>query len=190
MGLPICYLDQLFWNKDKTTVSRDVFQKKLAEVLSKESWIIDGNYSFTLEERLEYCDTVFLLDYPTEVCLNGVRHRIGNKRPDMPWIEEKINPEFMDYIRTFREQKLPQEMKALAKFPNVKIYIFKNRAESHHYLNMLQIRRTKMKKFTKLSESAILVSLFALFVGKKLDDKVKNDRNDEEKDRGVSSIDD
>lgn len=47
-----------------------------------------------------------------------------------------------------------------------------------------------MKKFTKLSASAVLVSLFALFVGKKLDDKVKNDRNDEEKDRGVSSIDD
>lgn len=135
-GLSICYLDQLFWNKDKTTVSREMFKQRLSDVLNKDSWIIDGNYSFTLEERLRHCDTAFLLDYPTEVCLNGIRHRIGNKRPDMPWIEEEVNPEFMKYIRTFREQKLPQEMQILAKFPNVKIFVFKNRAESQRYLDM------------------------------------------------------
>lgn len=47
-----------------------------------------------------------------------------------------------------------------------------------------------MKKFTKLSAGATLISLFALFVGKKLNDRVDNYRNNEEKDRGVSSIDD
>lgn len=46
-----------------------------------------------------------------------------------------------------------------------------------------------MKKFTKLSAGALFVSLFALFVGKKLDDKIVNDRYDESKDRGVDSID-
>lgn len=76
-GLPNCYLDQLFWNADKTTVSREIFEKRLDKELTKATWIMDGNYSFTLKKRLEYCDTIFLLDYPTEVCLDGVRNRIG-----------------------------------------------------------------------------------------------------------------
>lgn len=46
-----------------------------------------------------------------------------------------------------------------------------------------------MKKFLKLSSSALFVSLFALLVGKKLDDKVKNERRDTAKDRGVEKLD-
>lgn len=44
-----------------------------------------------------------------------------------------------------------------------------------------------MKRTTKLGVSALLVSLFALFVGKKLDDEVnKNSASD---DRGVGPLD-
>ena len=42
-------------------------------VLQQEEWIIDGNYASTMELRLQACDTVIFLDYPTQVCLDGVR---------------------------------------------------------------------------------------------------------------------
>ena len=45
----------------------------------------------------------------------------------------------------------------------------------------------QMKKTTKLGMSALLISLFALFVGKKLDDEVNKD--DENQDRGVGPLD-
>lgn len=45
---------------------------------------IYGNYQRTLEKRLEYCDTVFLLDYDLETCLGGAESRIGIKRDDIP----------------------------------------------------------------------------------------------------------
>ena len=44
-----------------------------------------------------------------------------------------------------------------------------------------------MKRTTKLGVSALLVSLFALFVGKKLDDEVNKD--DASDDRGVVPLD-
>ncbi|EFG54838.1 hypothetical protein C5L18_001206 [Lactobacillus amylolyticus] len=58
-ALPICYLDRLLWNSDKTTVSRDVFNQRLAKELQKPTWIMDGNYSFSLPMRLLRCDTIF-----------------------------------------------------------------------------------------------------------------------------------
>ena len=36
--------------------------------------------SKTLELRINECDTIFLLDFPTQVCLEGAKSRIGQKR--------------------------------------------------------------------------------------------------------------
>lgn len=46
-----------------------------------------------------------------------------------------------------------------------------------------------MKKILKLGSSGILISLFALFIGKKLDDRIKISRQDTPKDRGVEKLD-
>ena len=60
--LPLYPLDLLWHRPDKTTVSEAEFDAALAEILRKDRWIIDGNFSRTLERRLEECDTVFLFD--------------------------------------------------------------------------------------------------------------------------------
>ncbi len=72
-GLPLIHLDMLYWNADKTTVDRPVFRVRLSETMQQSEWIIDGNYGSTMELRMQACDTIILLDYPTEVCLDGVR---------------------------------------------------------------------------------------------------------------------
>lgn len=136
-ALPICYLDQLLWNSDKSTVSRAVFSQRLAIELQKPAWIMDGNYSFSLTMRLLRCDTIFLLDYPTEICLAGVRARRGKKRPDMPWIEEKEDPEFMNYIKNFKVEQLPKIKAALNKFPNKNLFVFHSRVEADKFLGKL-----------------------------------------------------
>ena len=74
-GIPLYYLDRMYWNADKTTVEKAVFRERLAQAVALDEWIIDGNYGSTLEMRMEACDTVVLLDYPTEVCLQGVQDR-------------------------------------------------------------------------------------------------------------------
>lgn len=133
-GLPLCHLDRLFWNADKTTVPPAVFDARLEAVLQQPVGIIDGNYSRTLERRLAWCDTVFFFDLPAEVCLAGVRARRGKVRPDMPWVEEQEDAEFMRYIVDFAQQQRPKLAAMLAAFPDKRITVFASHAEADRYL--------------------------------------------------------
>lgn len=133
-NLPLYYLDMLWHKADKTTVSQEEFDTRLCEILQQEQWIIDGNFSRTLEMRLQVCDTVFLLDFPVEVCLSGVESRIGKKRVDMPWIETEFDEEFKQWILDFPNIRLPQIYTLLEKYKeNKQIIIFKSRQEADAY---------------------------------------------------------
>ena len=86
--------------------------------------------------RLKECDTVFLLDFPTEVCLEGAKSRVGKKRDDMPWVEEKLDENFKQCIIDFSKEKLPQIYELLNKYKDsLNIIIFKSREEADEYLN-------------------------------------------------------
>ena len=134
-GLPLYYLDMLYWNADKTTVPKEIFRARLAKILETDAFIIDGNYNSTMEMRLLACDTVFFLDYPLDVCLDGVRARISKPREDMPWIETEFDPEFMEYIKQFAVENRPKILALLEKYPHVKVFTFTSRAQSDAYLN-------------------------------------------------------
>ncbi len=101
-GLPLFYLDMLWHKPDQTNVTREEFDRGLQDILVLDEWIIDGNYTRTIEERLKYCDTVFLFDLPVEVCVDGVRSRVGTQREDLPWVEEELDPEFHHFILDFK----------------------------------------------------------------------------------------
>ena len=57
IGLPLYHLDLLYHKSDRTILSREEFDARLAEMLAEDEWIMDGNYQRTLERRLEACDT-------------------------------------------------------------------------------------------------------------------------------------
>lgn len=137
LNLPLFHLDMLYWNSDKTTVEKSVFHKRLLDILQKPEWIIDGNYASTMELRLKVCDTVVFLDYSTKLCLNGIKERIGKKRPDMPWIENEEDAEFIEFIKNFDTTNRPQIIELLSKYPNKNIYTFKTRQEADAFLNEL-----------------------------------------------------
>ena len=133
--IPLYHLDMMFWNEDKTTVEKSVFVKRLSEVLIKDSWIIDGNFSSTMECRMNECDTVIFLDYPTDVCLDGVEKRRGKPRGDIPWIETEEDEEFTEFIKTFNVSRKPAILELLDKYKEKNILIFKSREEADRFLN-------------------------------------------------------
>ena len=133
-GLPLTHLDMLYWNADKTTVERPVFIERLSEVLQKDAWIIDGNYGSTMELRMQECDTVFFLDYPADICLQGVKDRQGKPRPDMPWVETEEDTEFLEYIQNFYKENRPQVLELLQKYSHKTIHVFQNRTEANMFL--------------------------------------------------------
>ena len=133
-GIPLCHLDMLFWNEDKTTVGRAVFLERVRAVMAGDEWILDGNYGSTMEERIAACDTVFFLDYPLDVCLDGVRSRIGKPRADMPWIETEEDAEFIEFIRGYNEKERPEVMRLLEKYSEKNAVIFTDRERANEFL--------------------------------------------------------
>lgn len=139
-GLPLHYLDMLWHLPDHTTVPEDIFDSRLMKILIEARWIIDGNYSRTLPVRLVYADTVFWLDYPPEICLEGIRNRIGTPREDMPWeTETQPDPEFEQYVRDFPAARRPLLARLLedAADTGKQVITFRDRAEADRYLASL-----------------------------------------------------
>lgn len=138
-GLPLYHLDLLNWNSDKTTVGKEIFIERLKNIIEQDKWIIDGNYGSTIELRLKECDTVFFLDYPVEVCIDGIKSRQGKPRSDMPWTETEDDEEFLEFIKNYNSQSRPDVIELLEKYKNEKqIVVFKSREEADEYLKKIR----------------------------------------------------
>ncbi len=139
-ALPLHHLDLIWHKPDRTTVSREQFDMCLSNILGEECWIIDGNYARTAELRIAACDTVFLFDLPTELCLEGAYSRLGAPRPDMPWYETELDPELEQFIASFKNSVLPEINKLLEKYKPKNVYIFKLRDEADDFISKLKAK--------------------------------------------------
>ena len=134
-GLSLFYLDAIWHKPDRTHISREEYDQRLAEILKLNEWIIDGNYARTLECRIEASDCIFLFDLPTEVCIEGATSRLGKARYDLPWIDTELDPIFQKQIEEFPVTTLPHIYELLGRYKdNKKIVIFKSRQEADDYL--------------------------------------------------------
>lgn len=137
--LPLYYLDAIWHKPDKTHISREEFDERIAEIFNQSEWIIDGNYKRTIEMRLRECDTIFLFDLPTEVCLQGVIDRIGKSRYDLPWLETELDQEFKQFIEDFPIDTLPYIYDLLEKYKADKnVFIFKSRQDADDYIKKVK----------------------------------------------------
>lgn len=139
-GLPLYYLDAIWHKPDKTHISREEYDERLAEIFETPEWIIDGNYSRTIETRLRHCDTVFLFDLPTEICIQGATERLGKGRYDLPWIETELDDAFRQAIEEFPKKYLPSIYELIGKYKAGKqVTVFKSRKEADEYLNGVKL---------------------------------------------------
>lgn len=141
-GLPLIHLDQLYWTDGWTEVPQEVFDGRLLSALNQPQWVIDGNFGRTLPLRLSYCDTVIYLDFPRGVCLWGaltrwLKHH-GQSRPDMGGnCPERLSPEFLRSIWSFRRQHRTSYDTLLKQFPAVTVHTFHRRKDAWQWLETI-----------------------------------------------------
>ncbi len=144
VSLPVHHLDQLFWQPGWRQSPRDQFDDRLAQVLAGDAWVIDGNFSRTLPQRLEAADTVVWLDFSTVTCMRGVLTRWvrfrGRQRPDMGAnCPEKVDWPFLWYVCRWRArhaQPLAQRL-AADRSCGVDVHRFRRRTEVETWLRQL-----------------------------------------------------
>lgn len=87
LGLEVIHLDTWYWNPGWVETPKAEWQSIVQDLTLPESWIMDGNYSGTLDLRLSVADTVIFLDFTRILCLARVIKRrfmyAGQSRPDM-----------------------------------------------------------------------------------------------------------
>lgn len=142
LKLPVVHLDRLFWKPGWVQVSQEEFDALLQEELSKEKWIMDGNYSRTMSQRVEKCDTIIYMDFSRMACLRGVLKRfltnIGKSRPDMgAGCPEKIDLEFLKWIWNYNKTKKESNYRILNEATHAETIVLKNRRMVKMFLKSL-----------------------------------------------------
>ena len=138
-GLPLYHLDMIYWRADKTFLSREELIGKINEIGATDEWIMDGNYGGTMELRMSLCDTIIFLDYPTDVCLEGIMARRSTHRPDMPWADsDELDGEFVDFVKNYNIYNRPKVLERINKYPRKNVLIFKNRNDADAFLDSLK----------------------------------------------------
>ena len=113
-GLPVIHLDAHYWNAGWRATPSDEWRQRVAELLRRDAWIMDGNYGATLPERVAAADTVILLELSRLRCLyrvflRSLVHR-GRARPDLnPDCPEQLpDLDFIRWIWRYPRDSLPR----------------------------------------------------------------------------------
>jgi adenylate kinase family enzyme len=75
LGIEVIHLDSLYWKPGWVEPPKSEWAATLEALLERDTWIVDGNYSGTLERRLAVCDAVVFLDLPRRTCIWRVLRR-------------------------------------------------------------------------------------------------------------------
>lgn len=142
-GLPVVHIDRLFWKSGWVESSQEEIDGKILAAAAGERWIMDGNYSRTLQHRLNRCDLVVYLDFPRWFCVASVIRRylqnLGRVRPDMPeGCPEKIDWEFLTWVWTFNRSHRDKFLGMLGELPEEKVIILKNRRQVKKFLEEMK----------------------------------------------------
>lgn len=142
LNLTVVHLDRLWWKSGWENVTQEEFDARLENALALDSWIIDGNYSRTMDARLAKCDTIIYLDYSRWACLWGMFQRVlrnyGRNRADMPdGCPERFDRELVKFIWKFNENNRVINYTRIAKYKHAKGIVLKNRKETRAFLESI-----------------------------------------------------
>ena len=140
LKIEVLHLDRFYWRSGWTEPPKSEWRKTVEELLRRDAWIMDGNYSGTLDLRLGACDTVIFLDISRVVCLwrvlkRGLKYRNGS-RPDMAeGCREKLDPKFISWVWNYSNRSRPKIVEALRSHSQTKKIIWlRSRSEVETFL--------------------------------------------------------
>lgn len=132
LNLPVIHLDKHYWRPNWVSTPDEEWYRIAQELTMKDKWIIDGNYSGTMDIRVKRADLIIYLDMPRWLCLYRViKRRImfhKKTRPDVhEGCPEKIDLEFLQWVWNFRRKNRKSILDKLELVKNEKKIIIVNK---------------------------------------------------------------
>jgi adenylate kinase family enzyme len=140
LNIDVIHLDALYWHPGWVETPRDEWREVIEALLRRDAWIIDGNYSSTLELRLEACDTVIFLDMARLVCLwrvlkRAIRYRSRTRSDMAEGCRERLDFGFIRWVWHYQSRTKPRIMQMLRQSAQRKQVIWlRSQAEVKRFL--------------------------------------------------------
>lgn len=143
LHISVTHLDRLFWQPGWHAISRDELRAAIAPILVQPQWIIDGNYTGTLEMRLAHADTLIWLDMPRWRCLwRVIVRRIqyhGRTRPDLSaGCPEQLSGELLQFIWRYPHTRRPALLRLVTTIPHIHVIVLRSPRQVAQFLAQIR----------------------------------------------------
>ena len=135
-GYPLWHLDRQIWRPGWVMTPPDQVVAWLQDVMSGDSWIIEGEHDATTEQRFAAADAVIVMDMNRLLCLWRVLRRAGSRRPDLPdGMREPraFSHGFFHYCRHiwhYQDWGRPTALRLHASWPDVQFYHVRSKRQA------------------------------------------------------------
>lgn len=144
LHLPVIHLDALYWQPHWVATPEDEWRESQQRLVQQDQWIIDGNYTSTLDIRFAVADTIIFLDFPRLLCLyRAVKRRIqfaGKTRPDMAeGCPERIDREFFLWIWNYPKNGRVRVLKKIEQYREGRqVIILRSSQQAQQFLSAIK----------------------------------------------------
>ena len=146
--LPLYHLDKYYWKPGWQKININEFIPIHRSIYEQSHWIIDGNQTHVMRERLHHADMIIFLDKPRWLCLWRVTKRWlkyrNTYRDDLhDGCKDRLTWGFLRYIWFFNYRFKPKIIKLLDELKSEKkIYILTSNSDIKNWLVRLQEQKT------------------------------------------------
>jgi adenylate kinase family enzyme len=125
-GLPVFHLDQAFWQSGWVEAPPHAFRAAVERVAAMPGWVIDGNYTDTIEPRFRAADAVIYLDVPSWLSVLRILRRMlvhyGRVRADAaPGCPERFDWPFLRFAWAWNRERRTRTLALVESFGGEKI---------------------------------------------------------------------
>ena len=144
LHIEVLHLDKFYWQSGWIEMSKPEWLKTVEKLIRRDAWIMDGNYSGTLDIRFKACDTVIFLDMARTLCLWRVLKRVlmyrKQSRPDMAQgCPERLTMEFILWIWNYSSRTRPKIVRLLESNAEKRIVWLRSQSDVERFLATLRL---------------------------------------------------
>ena len=147
LKLPVVHLDSHYWKPGWEHPSEAEWRSIVSELVQRDNWIMDGNYTRTLDVRLPRADLVIQLATPRLVCMYRViKRRFLNRnksRADMAEdCPEQLDWRFLKWIWIYQSQRKPKTLKMIEEYQgDARMIVCKGSKAIHNLYEAAKVKR-------------------------------------------------
>ena len=142
LEIEVLHLDKFYWQPGWIEPPKSEWRSTVEDLLRREAWIMDGNYSGTLNIRFPACDTVIFLDMARTLCIWRVLKRAmmyrKRSRPDMTeGCRERLRFKFILWIWNYPRRTRPKIVRMIESNPGEKQIVWlRSQSDVNRFLAM------------------------------------------------------